>query len=734
MMECNRDEAVRAKEIAERKFTERDFVGAKKFALKAQNLYSELEGLPQMLVTFDVYASSEKRTKNGEVDWYSVLGLNSWSDDETVRRQYRKLALMLHPDKNKSLGADGAFKLVSEAWSFLSNKANKLSYDEKLKVSTQTKASSTQPAANGFYRGTNVVKSDTRAQNSNTRTAAAAVPSPSYQKPDTFWTICNRCKTQYEYQRIYLNHTLLCPNCQEAFFAVEKAPPPNLVKSPGNSTRQKHQNSRNRAANNLFNVGRNSGVAQSSGSEGFGVNSNGSEHHWNHFSRMAGAGASVASPSVQQVHQRVKREHEEEKATTGLRTGHPDHLFKRRRADDTYGASVVNGRSGLGSAYEQRRGNFETERVYGGNQNKSNIKRELSPLELRNLLMDKARSDISRKIEELSLEEVKLRESKKTKSIAGNAANDHEMHHTSAITNEQNKIENSFPGFKSVPMSINVPDSDFHNFDLDRTETSFQEDQVWAAYDDDDGMPRYYARIQKVMSKKPFKMKISWLNSRSCSEFSSVDWVGSGFLKTCGDFRAGRYVINERLNSFSHNVKWAKGVRGLIRILPRKGDVWALYRNWSADWNQNTPEEVVHQYDMVEVLDDYNEEQGVSFAPLIKVAGFKTVFYKDMNNNEVRRIPKEEMFRFSHQVPNRVLTGEEAPKAPKGCWELDPAATPLELLQVITEANEAVMVETTEKTEEIALNYTDGKVDQIKKTSKLQNETVESAKQSNDNR
>ncbi|WCJ36809.1 DNAJ heat shock N-terminal domain-containing protein [Euphorbia peplus] len=726
MMECNRDEAVRAKEIAERKFAERDFAGAKKFALKAQNLYPELEGLPQMLVTFDVHASAEKRTINGEVDWYSVLGSNPWSDDETIRRQYRKLALTLHPDKNKSLGADGAFKLVSEAWSFLSNKANRLPYDERLKVSTQTKV---QSAANGFYHGNNVVNSGTRAQKSNKRTAAASVPSPSYPKPETFWTICNKCKTQYEYMRTYLNHTLLCPNCQEAFFAVERAPPPNLMKSPGNPVRQK--NSKNRSGNNSFNVGRNSGVAQSSG-----VNSNGSEHYYNNFSRMAGtgAGASVGSPSttgVQQTNQRVKREHEEEKGATGYRTSNSDHLSKRRKTSEVYGASLGNGKSGLGSGYEQRRSNFDTEKVYGFSGNKSNIKRELSPLELRNLLIGKAKLDISRKLEEWSLDEVKLRENGKTKNIVRNAANGHEMHRTSAITNEQNKTENLSPGFKSVPVSINVPDSDFHNFDLDRTESSFREDQVWAAYDDDDGMPRYYARIQKVMSRKPFKVKISWLNSRSSSEFGSVDWVGSGFLKTSGDFRAGRYVINEKLNSFSHKVKWLKGVRGLIRILPTKGDVWALYRNWSVDWNQNTPDEVVHQYEMVEVLDDYNEEQGVTVAPLTKVAGFKAVFRRHADDKEVRRIPKEEMFRFSHPVPDHVLTGEEGPNAPRGCWELDPAATPLELLQVTTEANE---VESTENTEEIAVNYTDGNIDQIsEKISKFENEALESPKQSNDN-
>ncbi|KAF2301066.1 hypothetical protein GH714_019803 [Hevea brasiliensis] len=736
-MECNKDEAVRAKGIAERKFIERDFAGAKKFALKAQNLYPELEGLSQMLVTFDVHVSAQKITGSGEIDWYCMLGVNPWADDETIRKQYRKLALMLHPEKNKSLGADVAFKLVSEAWSILSDKSKRLAYNEKLnvvglqqRVSTQTKDPSTPSTANGFHNSDSAVNSDARTPNKNTRTGPTLVPPPPYKRPDTFWTICNRCKTQYEYLRIYLNHTLLCPNCHEAFFAVEKAPPPSVMKPSNYSSRQKHQNSRHRATNSTpCNVGRNCGVAQSSrpaqsfGPDGFGVNSSNSpDLQWNHFSRMASAGSAVASPStsaqaastVQQAHQHVKREHEEGKA---------DQLFKRRRFDEktyvnSYGAG--NGRSGLGTASEQRRGYFETERV--SINNKPNSKRELLPVELRNMLMEKARMDICKKLEEWSSNQVKLKEDKKQKIMVRNDANNHKKHDNYTIMNDAKESKKSFRGFSSddsikdapAPMSINVPDPDFHNFDLDRTESAFSDDQVWAAYDEDDGMPRYYARIHKVISLKPFKMRISWLNSRSNSEFSSVDWVASGFPKTCGDFRAGRHEITDTLNSFSHKVKWTKGTRGVICILPGKGDVWALYRNWSSDWDENTPDEVIHQYDMVEVLDDYNEEQGVSVVPLVKVAGFKTVFQRHMDPNEIRRIPKEEMFRFSHQVPDHLLNGEEAHNAPKGCRELDPAATPLELLQVIAEVNEEQMVEITGKfEEEMAPKITETKVDQM---------------------
>ncbi|CAJ1974625.1 unnamed protein product [Sphenostylis stenocarpa] len=85
----------------------------------------------------------------------------------------------------------------------------------------------------------------------------------------------------------------------------------------------------------------------------------------------------------------------------------------------------------------------------------------------------------------------------------------------------------------------------------------------------------------------------------------------------------------------------------------------------------------------VEVLEDFNEEQGILVTPLVKVAGFRTVFQRHTDRDQERRILKEEMFRFSHQL----LTGQEAQNAPKGCRELDPVATPLDLLQIMTEAN-----------------------------------------------
>lgn len=132
-MECNKDEAFRAKTIAERKFEQKDYAGAKKFALKAQVLYPGLEDLTQMLTTLDVYISAENKI-SGEVDWYGVLGVSPSSDDETVKKQYRKLALVLHPDKNKSVGVEGSFELLFKAWSLLSDKSKRLAYNQRRRL------------------------------------------------------------------------------------------------------------------------------------------------------------------------------------------------------------------------------------------------------------------------------------------------------------------------------------------------------------------------------------------------------------------------------------------------------------------------------------------------------------------------------------------------------------------------------------------------------------------------
>ncbi|XP_061349148.1 uncharacterized protein LOC133294484 [Gastrolobium bilobum] len=63
------------------------------------------------------------------IDWYCILGVEENAGVNAIRKRYHKLALQLHPDKNKHPKAEIAFKLVSEAYTCLSNAAKRKAFD-----------------------------------------------------------------------------------------------------------------------------------------------------------------------------------------------------------------------------------------------------------------------------------------------------------------------------------------------------------------------------------------------------------------------------------------------------------------------------------------------------------------------------------------------------------------------------------------------------------------------------
>jgi molecular chaperone DnaJ len=66
-----------------------------------------------------------------EKDLYSILGVNKSDDAAAVKKQYRKLARELHPDKTKGdKKLEEKFKSVSEAYEVLSDDKKRAEYDE----------------------------------------------------------------------------------------------------------------------------------------------------------------------------------------------------------------------------------------------------------------------------------------------------------------------------------------------------------------------------------------------------------------------------------------------------------------------------------------------------------------------------------------------------------------------------------------------------------------------------
>ncbi|KAK8945101.1 hypothetical protein KSP39_PZI008119 [Platanthera zijinensis] len=211
-----------------------------------------------------------------------------------------------------------------------------------------------------------------------------------------------------------------------------------------------------------------------------------------------------------------------------------------------------------------------------------------------------------------------------------------------------------------------VEDSDFYDFDNDRTEKCFAKGQIWAIYDDDDGMPRHYGLIEEIVSSSPFRVKISWLDVQVDGDESLLLWEKSGHHVSFGRFKVGRKVEINSVNLFSHVLECEKAAKELYRIYPKKGSIWALY------------------YDIAVFLTSYSEIYGLSMGYLEKVEGYKTIFKRiQIGAHAVRWLEKDEVMLFSHQVPSRKLTETDGMNLPGDCWELDPASLPADLLQVV---------------------------------------------------
>ncbi|KAE8679931.1 putative Penguin [Hibiscus syriacus] len=69
--------------------------------------------------------------KSRFIDWYRLLGVAEDAGLELIKRRYHKLALQLHPDKNKHSKAEVAFKLVSEAYSCLSDNVKRRAFNSE---------------------------------------------------------------------------------------------------------------------------------------------------------------------------------------------------------------------------------------------------------------------------------------------------------------------------------------------------------------------------------------------------------------------------------------------------------------------------------------------------------------------------------------------------------------------------------------------------------------------------
>ncbi|XP_028829341.1 dnaJ homolog subfamily B member 5 [Denticeps clupeoides] len=78
-------------------------------------------------------------------DYYAVLGVTSESNEEEIRRAYRRLALRYHPDKNHEEDAEEKFKEIAEAYDVLTDPEKRSLHDQQ----DVKKASTASPSSKG---------------------------------------------------------------------------------------------------------------------------------------------------------------------------------------------------------------------------------------------------------------------------------------------------------------------------------------------------------------------------------------------------------------------------------------------------------------------------------------------------------------------------------------------------------------------------------------------------------
>jgi molecular chaperone DnaJ len=89
-----------------------------------------------------------------EKDYYQILGVTKTADGAAIKKQYRKLARELHPDKTKGdKKLEDRFKAVSEAYDILSDDKKRREYDDAREAFKSGRVPPNMQGGQGFNGG-----------------------------------------------------------------------------------------------------------------------------------------------------------------------------------------------------------------------------------------------------------------------------------------------------------------------------------------------------------------------------------------------------------------------------------------------------------------------------------------------------------------------------------------------------------------------------------------------------
>ncbi|GJN04554.1 hypothetical protein PR202_ga22113 [Eleusine coracana subsp. coracana] len=218
---------------------------------------------------------------------------------------------------------------------------------------------------------------------------------------------------------------------------------------------------------------------------------------------------------------------------------------------------------------------------------------------------------------------------------------------------------------------------DFFDFGKLRDINGIAVDQIWAIYDDHDFMPRVYARINHIDASN-LKVWLSWLDHNTMNR-QETKQTREELPVAFGNFCLGdEFVLQDPSMYLSHRVSWTIGKNmNSFEIYPKKGEIWALYKESSMLQISVTDKYQSCNYDVVQVS---NVSMGTDIivSPLVRIEGFVSLFARAKDKSHIF-IRSSEMHRFSHSIPCYRTNGNEKQGLAKGFLGLDTAALPCDL-------------------------------------------------------
>ncbi|CAM8926025.1 unnamed protein product [Rhodiola kirilowii] len=712
-MECNKDEAIRAKEIAERKMLNNDFAGAKKFALKAQQLYANLDNISMILAVCEVHCSALNNMMGPtNVNWYDVLQIEKMADETTIKKQYRKLALLLHPDKNKFAGAEAAFKLIGEASRVLSNKITRSAFDLKIKASMKT-STSTKPPSHPTSGSSSVNKHQNTQANFRDFVNKKSTMNDPRQKShifqqgsDTFWTRCPCCRTSFEYNKLVLRRQLCCQTCRTTFIAYETEAPitqANANSSQPNSVSGKSSHKGPEGADMATEInGRSNGHSvhnsMSAPPTKAGLSDSNSKQKVNDVegvnldAQKKGPKSDVTKPVMAKASRNTSKKRgrrvvvESSQSSDGVR-------------DDDVGVEV-----NQENDYTKPEGSYDAKRSCRNKTNVSYTEGLYDNCEFVKLpkMPETVHWDNKNKYKAhtgMGLENDHGSAFATSMNVVEKVNHNTETSHKENVANKKRNLKKqTTSGFEEdivdlsdekdaeadteqdvFPASYDCLDPQFSDFDKDKQKCCFDVDQIWAVYDTVDAMPRFYARVREVCSPD-FKLRITWLEPYARGE-SNTKWIDAGLPAACGMFKYGNTEDTTEYLTFSHQMRFEIGKnRNSFVIYPRAREVWALFRNWDIGWANDPEKHMPFKFEFVVILSDFNQKESVEVAYLKKLRGFVSLFQQTPHEGKSSfRIPPGNLFQFSHRIPSFQMSGSERDDVPQGSYELDTAGLPSDI-------------------------------------------------------